>query len=74
MALIVVAVETFTGPVYNVPVVDVGVLPSVVYLMDADTVADESVTVCAPTYVPPGGLKDGAFTGVDSDPPLPHPV
>jgi hypothetical protein len=48
MALIVVVTETGIAPVYNVPAVEVGVEPSVVYRMLAPGVDVDSDTLCAP--------------------------
>jgi hypothetical protein len=45
MALIVSLTFTDIGPLYNVPAVSLGVLPSVVYRMDAPEVVVLMVTV-----------------------------
>ena len=42
------------------PTVELGVLPSVVYRIDAPLVVDVIVTLCALVYVPAAGLKAGA--------------
>ncbi|MNR55029.1 hypothetical protein D3C85_1753260 [compost metagenome] len=46
MALIVVVLLTVIGPVYRVPDVGVGILPSVVYRIEAPLVNEVKVTVC----------------------------
>jgi hypothetical protein len=53
---------TVTGPLYNVPAVSLGAVPSVVYRIDAPVVRLLIVTVCAELYAPPGGLKVGGAT------------
>ena len=55
MALIVKLVFTNTGEVYNVPMVFVGVDPSVVYLIDAPVVEEVYVTFCELPKVAPFG-------------------
>jgi hypothetical protein len=79
IALIVVVADTAIAPVYSVPVVDVGVEPSIVYRMLAPEVVVESVTLCALVYVPAATLNAGAETvgiagsaGVESGPPHPQ--
>jgi len=47
MALSVSVTPTATGALYNVPAVSLGVLPSVVYRIDAPEVVVLIVTVCA---------------------------
>ena len=61
IAFIVLVPVTDIGPVYCAED-EVGVEPSVVYLMAAPAVAHEMVTFCADEYVPPAGLKAGAAT------------
>jgi hypothetical protein len=61
--LIVVVLLTVIGPLYSVPPVSLGVLPSVVYRIDAPVVVVPMVTVCAVVYVPGAGLKVGVDTG-----------
>ena len=63
MAFTVVFVLSPIGAVYSVPVVALGVLPSVVYRIDAPAVVVLMVTVCAEVYVPAAGLNAGAATG-----------
>jgi hypothetical protein len=53
---------TATGPLYRLPMDDVGVDPSVVYRIDAPPVVVVIVTDNAEANVPPGGLKTGAAT------------
>jgi hypothetical protein len=60
IALIVVVADTAIGPAYTVPVVEVGVDPSVVYRMLAPGVAVDSVTLWALVYAPAAGLNAGA--------------
>jgi hypothetical protein len=62
MALTVVVADTAIAPVYTVPVVDVGTVLSVVYRMAAPAVDVDSVTLCAPEYVPTAGLNAGVDT------------
>src|ERR1700687_511335 len=59
MALIVSVLLTATGVLYNVPTVWLGVLPSVVYRIDAPDVVSLIVTFCADVYVPATGLNVG---------------
>jgi hypothetical protein len=53
---------TDTAPLYNVPAVSLGVLPSVVYRIDAPEVVVLIVTDCVPVYVPALGLNVGVAT------------
>src|ERR1700687_2925301 len=62
MALSVSVTLTVTGPLYNVPAVSLGVVPSVVYRIDAPEVVVLIVTVCALVYVPATGLNVGVAT------------
>jgi hypothetical protein len=62
MALMVVVLLTVIGLLYKVPVVSLGMLPSVVYLMDAPEVAVLMVTACVEVYVPAAGVKVAAAT------------
>jgi hypothetical protein len=62
MALIVSVTPTVTGVLYSVPAVSLGVLPSVVYRIDAPEVVVLIVTVCALVYVPATGLNVGVAT------------
>src|SRR5260370_4960975 len=62
MALIVVLLATTIGGPFKVPSVSLGVLPSVVYRIEAPGVALLRLTLCAELYVPPPGLKAGAAT------------
>ena len=62
IARIVVVADTAIGPAYSVPVVEVGVDPSVVYRMPAPAVDEDSVTLWALAYVPGAGLNVGAET------------
>jgi hypothetical protein len=69
--LIVIVADTWIGPEYGVPVVEVGIEPSVVYRMLAPDVDVDTVTLCALAYVPGAGLNVGAETvggGVMSHP------
>src|SRR5579859_2838989 len=59
MARIVVVAFTVIAPLYTVPLVVVGRLPSVVYRIAAPDVLVLRVTVCALLYKPPVGLKVG---------------
>ena len=60
MALIVVVLASATGAVYSVPTVELGVLPSVVYRIEAPPVV--VLIVIGDVYVPAGGLNVGAAT------------
>ena len=62
IAFNVVDADILTGSLYSVPVKDVGVLPSVVYLIAAPGVVVEIVTLWALEYVPPPGVKVGVDT------------
>jgi hypothetical protein len=53
---------TDTAPLYNVPAVSLGVLPSVVYRIDAPEVVVLMVTDCTDVYVPAAGLNVGVAT------------
>jgi hypothetical protein len=68
IARIVVVADTAIGAEYTVPVVEVGVEPSVVYRMVAPEVDVDSVTLCALAYVPAAGLNVGAETVVVVEP------
>ena len=61
IALRVVVFE-ITADVPAVPLVWVGVVPSVVYIMVAPAVVVEMETVCENKYVPPPGLNAGVET------------
>lgn len=57
IAFMVSVVATLMGAEYIVPTVSVGVLPSVVYRIDAPDVVELIVTVWMLVYVPAVGLK-----------------
>jgi hypothetical protein len=59
MALIVSVAPTATFPLYSVPAVSLGALPSVVYRIDAPDVVEVIATDCATVYVPATGLNVG---------------
>jgi hypothetical protein len=71
--LIVVVAGTAIAPVYTVPVVEVGVEPSVVYRMPAPAVVVDSVTLWALAYVPAAGLNVGGETVGGGIGASPHP-
>ena len=62
IALIVVVALTVIALLYSVPEVLLGVLPFVVYRMEAFGVALLNVTCCVVGYVPAPGLNAGAAT------------
>src|SRR5579871_5938725 len=62
MALMVVVLATVIGLVYNVPAVSLGVLPLVVYRMEAPVVVVLMVTIWVELYVPAAGLNVGVAT------------
>jgi hypothetical protein len=62
IALIVSVAPTATFPLYSVPAVSLGVLPSVVYRIDAPEVVDVIATDCTDVYVPATGLNVGVAT------------
>src|SRR5271163_1596069 len=55
----VVVLLTVMGPLYKVPAVSLGALPSVVYRMDAPEVAVLMLTITVALYPPGVGLKLG---------------
>jgi len=62
IAFTVAEADTVNAAVYTVPVVAVGVEPSVVYLIVAPAVPSVIVTVCADVYVPVAGVIEGVTT------------
>jgi hypothetical protein len=72
-ARIVTDDATAIGPAYAVPTVSLGVEPSVVYRIVAPDVVVDSLTLCAPAYVPGGGMKFGAVTVPPPSVPGPPP-
>jgi hypothetical protein len=55
------------GAVYNIPAVSLGVLPSVVYLIDAWLVASVIFTIASTLVVSPGGDICGSVTCPDPE-------
>ena len=62
MAFSVSVLFTATGELYTFPTLDVGVLPSVVYRIEAPAVVVLIVTDCPVPYGPAGGLNVGVAT------------
>jgi len=62
MALTVVVEDSVNDEIYSIPLLVLGVVPSVVYLIVAPFVSQDIVTNCAEVYVPAGRPKMGVAT------------